>query len=196
MRKIKTMRRTLVFVFLSLVFCVITFATGSPKAQAEPMSFDFTYTTNDSTDTVGVLGDTLTFRSRLTNTGTEADSYVVTMITKPPTPSSWVIYFCSGGVCHPPSVTQDTVFLPAGEWDSIYVDINPRFCCDDAKVTIRVTSIKSPGLTKSINFFLHVECLPECIPLTNRWGLFALIILISISGFYLIWRRLKPAKVT
>jgi len=196
MRGKKTSGLAFELVFLSFIFCVICLVTGSQEAQAEPTSFNFTYTTNDSTDTVVALGDTTTFRSRLDNTGTEADSYVVTMTEKPPTPLSWIIYLCSGGVCHPPSVTKDTVYLPAGEWDSIYVDISPRFCCGDAKVAINVTSLKSPGLSETINFQLRVDCQPTCAPVTNHWGLLILITLLSVAGFYLIWKRSGLARAT
>jgi hypothetical protein len=194
MGKVKTMRVTFGIVFLSFIFCVIGFVTGGSKAQAEPISYSFTYTSND-TDEVGTIGDITTFRSKLTNTGTDADSYIVTMTKNPPTPPNWLIYFCSGGVCHPPTVTQDTVFLPPSEWDSIYVDIMPRFVCGDASVTMTVTSIKSPGLTKSITFLLYAHSQSIC-PVTNRWGLLILIFLLSLAGLYLIWKKSALAKAS
>jgi hypothetical protein len=194
MGKIKTMRVTFGIVFLSFIFCGISFVTAGPKAQAEPISYSFTYISND-TDEVGTLGNITTFRSKLTNTGTDADSYVVTMTKNSPTPPEWLIYFCSGGVCHPPTVTQDTVFLPPSEWDSIYVDIMPKILCGDASVTIRVTSIKSPGLTKSITFLLYAHSEAIC-PVTNRWGLFILISLLFLAGFYLILKRPKIVRAT
>jgi hypothetical protein len=194
MGKIKTIRVTFGIVLLSFICCVISFITAGPKAQAEPLSYSFTYTSND-TDEVGTLGNITTFRSKLTNTGTDADSYVVTMTKNPPTPPNWLIYFCSGGVCHPPTVTQDTVFLPPAEWDSIYVDIMPRVLCGDASVTMRVTSIKSPDSTKSITFLLYAHSEAIC-PVTNRWGFFILISLLFLAGFYLILKRPKIVRAT
>jgi hypothetical protein len=194
MGKTKTMRVTLGIVFLSFIFCVVSFITAGPKAQAEPISYSFTYTCSD-TDSVGTMGNMTIFASKLTNTGTDADSYVVTMIKNPPTPPNWLIFFCCGGVCNPPTVTQDTVFLSPSEWDSIYVDIMPRVLCGDASVTMRVTSIKSPGSSKSITFLLYAHSEAIC-PVTNRWGLFILISLLFLAGFYLILKRPKTVRAT
>jgi len=196
MRKIRTMKVTFGFIFLSFIFCGISLLTGTKETQAGLTSFDFTYTSSDTTDTVLTLGGIKTFSSTLTNTGTEADSYIVTMIKNQPIPPQWIIDFCSGGVCHPPSVFKDTVYLSAGEHDNPYVEITPLSCCGDAKITMRVTSIKSPGLSKSINFFLHADCEPSCVPTTNHWGLLILITLLCASGFYLIWKKSKLATAT
>jgi hypothetical protein len=193
MRKIKTMGVISGFIFFSFIFCVGSSITGGQEAQAGPISFNFTYTSSDTEET-DTLGDTTTFQMTLQNTGTEADSYVVTMIKNSPTPFQWIIYFCSGGICHPTSVTQDTVFLNPGAQDLQFLDMTSRYVCGEGSVTMRVTSIKSPGLTKQITFLLHVHT--DCIPITNRWGLLILISLLVAAGFYLIWKRSKLACAT
>lgn len=192
MRKKKTMGVIILgCLFFSSVFSLLGFATGPQEAKA--MSYTFTYTSSDTEET-DTLGDTTTFQMTLQNTGTEADSYVVTMIKNSPTPSQWIIYFCSGGICHPASVTQDTVFLNPGAQDLQFLDMTSRYVCGEGSVTMRVTSIKSTGLTKQITFLLHVHT--DCVPVTNRWGLFILISLLLVTGFYLIWRRLRLARAT
>lgn len=192
MRKMSTRGIIFGFLFLSFVLCAGVI-TGGQKAQAEPISFNFTYTSSDTEETAP-LGDTTTFQMTLRNTGTEADSYVVTMIENSPTPPEWRIYFCCGGICNPPSVTQDTVFLNPGAQDLQFLDIGAIYKCGEGNVIMKVTSIKSPGLTKQITFLLHVHT--NCIPVTNRWGLLILISLLCAAGFYLIWRRSRLACAT
>jgi uncharacterized membrane protein len=192
MQREKMIRVMFAFLLLSSVFCLLSFITVAQEAKA--MSYTFTYTSSD-TEEVGFLRDTTTFQSTLTNTGDQADGYVITMTKNPPTPPQWVVFFCSGGICHPPATTVDTVYLPVGEQDLILLEIGPRVKCGDANVTMMVTSIGNPGLSKSITFLLHARTEPEC-PVTNQWGLFILISLLLVTGFYLIWRRLRLARAT
>lgn len=190
MHRIKRIGAALAVIFLGSVFCFCGYVVVAPEADAAVLAFDFSYTSADTVDT-GSFGDTTTFQSILTNTGTEADSYIISMTENPSTPIQWLTWFCSGGVCHGPGVTQDTVYLPVGEQDLILPEIAPRLVCGTASVTMTVTSIGNPGLSKSITFLLHVYT-GEC-PMTDRWGLLILISLIFLSGLYLIIRRLRPA---
>lgn len=193
MRKIKKMGITLGVIFLSSVFCFISFITSAQKAEAKILDYAFTYTSSD-TDEVGPLGDTIEFTSILTNTGSDSDNYVVTMTKNPPTPPEWIIYFCSGGVCHPPTDTMATVHLAAGNTGYIFLDIGSKLNCGDASVTMTVKSLGNPDLRKSITFLLHVHA--ECTPVTNRWGLLILITLLCAAGFYLIWKRSRLVRAT
>ena len=192
MRRIKTIGPVFGFVFLSSIFCVLSLITSGQQVEAEVLDFDFTYTSQD-TIKEGLLGDTIRFHSRLTNTGTEADSYFISMTENPPTPIQWWIWFCSGGVCHDTTVTLDTVYLPVGEWDDIFLDISPQEISGEAKVTIAVTSQGNSGLSKSITFLLAVR--PD-IPVTGRWGLMILISLLFASGLYLILKKLRPIRTS
>lgn len=191
MHKVRKIEKRFGGLLLISLFCFINFLTDGQEAQAGVLDFDFTYTSDDTTK-AGFLGDTTRFHSVLTNIGTEADSYLVSMTENPPTPIQWWIWFCSGGVCHDTTVTQDTVYLPVGEWDDIFLDIAPRDTCGSASVTMTITSFGTPGLSKSITFLLSVH---RCAPVTDRWGLLSLISLILISGLYLILKRLRPARV-
>ena len=191
MRRIKKTGITFGFIFLSSVFCFIGFMTGGQQVKAEVLDFDFTYTTEDDTIKIGVLGDTTTFGSLLTNTGTEADSYMVSLTENPPTPTEWLIWLCYG-VCGDTTLTDTTVYLDSLEWEGIWVRICPRDTCGEASVTVTVTS-QETGLSKSITFLLVVR---EEVPVTNQWGLLILISLIFASGLYLILKRLRPVRAT
>ncbi len=183
---------TLAIILLSSAFCFTGYLMVAPKVDAAVLSFDFTYTADDTVK-LGSLGDTTTFASILENTGTDADSYAISITVNPPTPPEWVILFCSGGVCHDPGVTEDTVYLPVGEQDLILVEIGPQDTSGEANVTMTVTSLGNPALSESITFRLIVR---PGIPVTDRWGLLILISLIFLSGLYLIIKRLRPATAT
>lgn len=193
MRKIKKMGIMFGFIFFSSVFCFISFMTSAQKAEAGIFNFAFTYTSADTEETAP-LGDTIEFTSILTNTGSDSDNYVITMTENSPTPPEWIIYFCSGGICHPPTDTIATLGLGAGKTSYIFLDIGSRLICGDASVTMTVKSLGDPGLKKSITFLLHVHT--ECTPVTNRWGLVILVSLLFAAGFYLIWKRARLARAT
>lgn len=178
-------KMTLVVVFLSVV-CLSYFVVDQGMAQAS-----FTYTAPVIQKT-SCLGDTIEFESTLENTGDATDTYDVDMIEKPPTPSEWWLRFCAGGICYDSTVTHAEVTLDQGETDLILLDLLPR-TTGLGKVTMRITSQANPSLTDSITFTLNAS---EHCPVTTPWGLVVLIALISISGMYLILRRLKPSKVS
>ena len=190
MQREKMIRVIFAFLLLGSVFCLLSFITGVPEAKA--MSYAFTYTSSD-TDEVETLWDTTIFQSVLKNTGTQDDNYAILMTKNPPTPYHWLIFFCSGGVCHPPAVTVDTVFLAAGDSDIILVEMSPRVIYGNGSATITVTSQGNLS-SKSKTFLL--DCHTGGVPVTNRWGLFILISLLLVTGFYLIWRRLRLARAT
>ncbi len=192
MRRIEKKGVTFGFVFLFSVFCFLGFTTSGWEAEAGVLDFDFTYTSDDTLK-LGAIGDTTTFGSILKNTGTEADSYAISMTVNPPTPAQWLVLLCSGGICHPQGVTGDTIWVPAGDSSSISVKIAPQEVSGEANVTVTVTSLGDPGLSQSIDFVLIVR---GVVPLTDRWGLLILVSLIFFSGLYLILRRLKPVRIT
>ena len=173
-------------IFLSLMVGSSYMVVGESRA-----GFSFTYTA-PVTQKTACVGDTTLFNSVLKNTGTVADIYDVDMIEKPPTPANWWMRFCSGGICWDSSVTHAEVSLDPNETDTIRLDILPR-TGGTGYVTMRITSQANPSLKDSITFILNVQ---EPCPVTNQWGLVVLIVLIASSGLYLIFRKLKPAKVT
>jgi hypothetical protein len=190
MRRIKKFGITFGFIFLGSVFCFISFIAGAGEAKAGILTFDFTYT-SDETVKVGNLGDTILFLGTLKNTGTEADSYAILMSVNSPTPPEWVVLLCSGGSCHTAGVTEDTVYLLADQEDFLGTEIETYDTCGDASVTITATSRGNPGLSKSVTFLLGVHT--GCVPMTDKWGLLILISLLFLTGLYLIRRRLRLA---
>lgn len=154
-------------------------------------SLSFTYTAPVTQKSVCV-GDTAHFTSTLKNTGTQSDTYDVDKIEKPPTPVEWWMRFCAGGVCYDSNTIHAEVSLDPNQSTDVLLDILPR-TAGTGNVTMRITSQANPSLKDSITFILNGQ---EPCPVTNQWGLVVLIVLIASSGFYLILRRLKPAKVT
>jgi len=173
-----------------LVFWGNMFTPGG-ETLADPLGFDFTYTA-DETVKVATVWDTVQFQSVLTNTGTEIDSYLVTLTENPPTPEEWWVRICAGGICWDSTVTTVNVYLEPTWSDNILLDIIPR-TAEQGNFTITVESYGNPGvkLTKSITFLLsaHAEG-----PVTNGWGLIILSTLILASGFYLIYRKYRWAE--
>lgn len=172
--------------------------TGQGRVLADPLSFDFTFTCDDTLKAISV-GDTVEFYPVLTNTGTEADSYLVTLTENPPTPEEWWVRMCAGGRCWDSTETSAVIWfgevpgpLEPGLTDSMRLDILPR-TSGQGNLTITVESLSSPGvkLTKSITFLLSAH--PQ-VPLTDQWGLIILILLILTSGLYLIYRRYRWVK--
>lgn len=190
MRRIKTIGVTLGFIFLSSVFCLTIYVTGGQQAEAGVLDFDFTYTTPDDTVKMGAIGDTTIFGSVLTNTGTDADSYMISLTENPPTPPEWLIWLCYG-ICGDTTLTDTTVYLEPDQEGIIFVEMAPRDTSGEANVTVTVTS-QGTRLSKSITFLLIVR---EEVPVTDRWGLIILISLLLVSGLYLILKRLRPVRI-
>ncbi len=176
-----------------LLALLMVLLTGPEKALAEPFGFDFTYTAGDTTK-FGAVWDTTQFASVLTNTGTEADSYSVSLTENPGTPPEWWVRMCAGGICWDSLVTSVNVYLEPGQHDDILLDVMPR-TVDEGSFTITVESYGNPGikLTKSKTFILTSY---EPGPVTNQWGLIILILLLLASGLYLAYRRFAPVKET
>ncbi len=173
-------------IFLNLMVCLSYLLVCEGRA-----SVSFTYTAPVTQKRVCV-GDTTQFTSTLKNTGTQSDTYDVDKIEKPPTPVEWWMRFCAGGVCYDSNTIHAEVSVDPNDSTDVLLDILPR-TAGTGNVTMRITSHANPSLKDSITFILTAT---EACPVTSQWGLYALIILISISGFYLIFRRLKLAKAT
>ncbi len=183
------------FVLLGSMF------TGGGKVSAEPFSFDFTFTCDETVKVVSVM-DTVKFLPVLTNTGTEPDSYWVTLTENPPTPEDWWVRMCVGGLCRDSLVTSVLIWsggvpgpLEPGFSDYMELHVLPR-TAGQGNYTMTVESGSSPGvkLTKSITFL--VSAYGEAVPLTQEWGLIILTVLILTSGLYLIYRRFRLVKQT
>jgi hypothetical protein len=188
MRRVRKIRKRFGGLLLISLFCFINFLTDGQEAQAGVLDFGFTYTSDDTSE-MGNLGDTILFISTLTNTGTQADSYRISLTENLPTPPEWLIYFCYGA-CGDTTLTDTTVYLEPSAQGLILLEMLTRDVCGAANVTMTVTSVAEPDSSKSITFYTG------CVPVTDRWGLLILISLLFISGFYLIFKRVRPVRTT
>lgn len=186
MKSLTRIIRIMGLIFLGVMVCLSCLVVDEVRAGVS-----FTYTAPATQKRVCV-GDTTEFTSTLKNTGTQSDTYDVDKIEKPPTPVEWWMRFCAGGVCYDSNTIHAEVSLDPNDSADVLLDILSR-TVGTGNVAMRITSHANPSLKDSITFILNAT---EACPVTNQWGLYALIVLISISGFYLIFRRLKLAKAT
>ena len=172
----------------ALVFLVLfgQFFTG-PEAKA---SFDFTYTASDTIRGC-MVGDEIQFLSLIKNTGTQADSFLVTLTELPPTPQDWWSQVCTGGICVDTTINHRTIYLASQETDVTYLEVKPR-SEGQGKWQISVQS-KGNSVTKTKNFQLHAS---QQGPVTNEWGQIILILLILTSAMYILYRKLNPVRQT
>ena len=163
---------------------------GGGVNQARALSYNFTYTADDTSQWGYVNEDTLAFEALLTNTGTQIDSYLVTLTKTPGTPTEWTWELCAGGVCAD-MMTQGVAYLEPGWEDEEFLNVALTV---PGKGTFILTaqSYNNPGtkMTKSVHFLVDAR---ERGPVTDRWGMMILVSLLLISGLYLIRRRLSPA---
>jgi hypothetical protein len=173
-----------------LVLLAGSLFVGNVK-EASALSFDFTYTSDDTVESGYVNVDQANFEALLTNTGTEIDSYLVTLTKSPTTPTEWTWELCAGGVCND-MMTQAVAYLEPGWEDAEYLNVDLTVS-GQGKFTLTAQSYGNPGLkvSKSINFVVYAY---DQGPVTDRWGMMALVSLLLISGLYLIRRRLAPAR--
>jgi hypothetical protein len=181
-----------ILITLGAVLVLLTSGfVGGSASKASALSFDFTYTSDDTVESGYVNVDQANFEALLTNTGTEIDSYLVTLTKSPTTPTEWTWELCAGGVCND-MMTQAVAYLEPGWEDAEYLNVDLTVS-GQGKFTLTAQSYGNPGLkvSKSINFVVYAY---DQGPVTDRWGMMALVSLLLISGLYLIRRRLAPAR--
>jgi hypothetical protein len=191
---VKIMKTARILCSLGAILVLLTTGfLGGNASRAEALSFSFTYTSDDTTESGHVNLDQANFQALLTNTGTEIDSYLVTLTKSPTTPTEWTWELCAGGICQD-MMTQVVAYLEPGWQDLEYLNVDLT-AVGNGKFTLTAQSYGNPGLkvSKSINFFVYAY---DGGPVTDRWGTLALVSLVLISGLYLMRRRLIPAKRT
>jgi hypothetical protein len=170
-----------------LVFLANLFA--GQEAKAALYSFNFTYS-GDSLNACYV-GDHVTFVSRINNTGTEGDSFFVSLYEYPSTPADWWREYCAGPFCGDSTTTLIAFFMNPSEEGLVLLDILPRSIgVGEWMVTVQT---KYGGATKSLNFYLTAR---QRGPVTTTWGLIVLILLIVTSAVYLTHRKLCCVRQT
>ncbi|MFH1335835.1 MAG: hypothetical protein ABII96_04905 [Candidatus Zixiibacteriota bacterium] len=158
------------------------------EAQAALFSFDFTYS-GDSLNACRV-GEKVQFVSQITNTGTQADSFYVSLYEYPSTPADWWREYCAGPFCGDSATTLITINLNPSEQALVLLDVLPR-SVGQGKWKITVES-KYGG----VSMFLHFYLTARQTPVTSEWGLIILVLLIMASALYVMYRKLSWVKQT
>jgi hypothetical protein len=158
------------------------------EAHAALYSFNFTYS-GDSLNSCRV-GEKVQFVSQITNTGTEADSFYVSLYEYPTTPADWWREYCAGPFCGDSATTLISINLNPSEQALVLLDVLPRSAGQGIwKITVES---KYGGVSK----FLHSYLTARQTPVTSEWGLIILILLIITSAMYLMYRKLDRVKQT
>ncbi len=170
-----------------LVVLLLNLFVGQ-RAQAELYSFDFTYS-GDSLNACRV-GEQVQFVSKITNTGTQADSFYVSLYEYPSTPADWWREYCTGPFCGDSTTTLIAINLNPTEEALVLLDALPRSEGQgEWKITVQS---KYGGVSKFLNFYLTARQ----TPVTSPWGLIILILLIMTSSMYLAYRKLSRVRQT
>jgi hypothetical protein len=158
------------------------------EAHAALYSFNFTYS-GDSLNSCRV-GEKVQFVSQITNTGTEADSFYVSLYEYPSTPADWWREYCAGPFCGDSTTTLIAIKLNPSEEALVLLDALPRSVGQgEWKITVQS---KYGGVSNFLNFYL----LARQTPVTSPWGLIILILLIIASSMYLAYRKLSRVRQT
>jgi hypothetical protein len=177
---------------LGIVFAFVLLGSlfvGQNQAVADPKDYASTLTPGDTVK-VAAVGDSVEFYVNLENTGSNPDSFLVTLTENPPTPEEWWVKLCAGGACWDTTVTSANSYLEFGWVDSIQVHIKVRMA-GKGSFTITTESYGNPADVKSVTFLLNVH---EQGPVTNQWGIIVLTLLIITSAIYLMLKRYRLAR--
>jgi uncharacterized membrane protein len=171
-------------VLLLLVFLGSLFV-GS-EVQAARYSYNFTYS-GDSL-LACLVGQKVEFLSKITNTGTDTDSFYVALYEYPSTPEDWWREYCAGPFCGDSTTTLISIKLNPSEVGPVILDAIPRSVGQgEWKITVQS---KHGGSTKSLDFYLT----GRQGPVTSEWGMIILILLFIITAMYLMNRKLGWVK--
>jgi hypothetical protein len=164
---------------------------GQDQAVAEPKDYASTLTPGDTVK-VAAVGDSIEFYANLENTGSDPDSFLVTLTENSPTPEEWWVELCAGGTCWDTTITTANSYLEFGWVDSIQVHVKVR-TAGQGSFTITTESYGNPSDIKSVTFLVNVH---EQGPVTNHWGIIILTLLIITSAIYLMHKRYRLARQT
>jgi len=158
------------------------------ETQAALFSFDFTYS-GDSLNACRV-GEKMQFVSRITNTGTQGDSFYVSLYEYPSTPADWWREYCAGPLCGDSSTILISIYMNPAEQALVLLDVLPR-SVGQGKWKITVQS-KYGGVSKFLHFYLTARQ----TPVTSQWGLIILILLIIATALYLMYKKYSQVMQT
>jgi len=178
--------------WLTLGAMVVLVLLGSlfvgQKAQAALYSFNFAYS-GDSLNACRV-GEKVQFVSQITNTGTDGDSFYVSLFEYPSTPADWWSEYCVGPFCGDSTTTLFKIYMNPSEQALVLLDVLPR-SLGQGKWKITVQS-KYGGVSKFLNFYLTARQ----TPVTSEWGVVILTLLIITSAMYLMYRKHNRVRQT
>lgn len=148
--------------------CLLAFAVASPLL-AEPLAFSFR---QGPADMIIPMNDFRKFHSTLTNTGTEADSYTVTVTREQP--ETWLFNVCYEGVCWP---AEQTVFpvptagtMAPGEEMEFDFDVTSLFAEGEAVYTVHIVSDSDAQNQRTVQFTAKSPTEPRAILLATGEG--------------------------
>lgn len=118
-------------------------------AAAANAQSSFTWVAADSARGTA-LNVTSTFHTDLTNTGSVADTYKVTMVSG--MPANWLTTMCDAGLCYPPFITQLQYTLQPAASMYIGVNITPMVDLGHGTTWVTITSTNAPSLHQTIGF--------------------------------------------
>ena len=107
------------FSFRPLLPLLVLAATLCALPLVATAQYAFTFQADDQGAVTG-LDVTTAFRTTLRNTGSVADTYILSVVKN--LPATWTCSICQGTVCYPPYVTQLTIPLGAGAQTHIDID--------------------------------------------------------------------------
>jgi len=136
---------------------------------AEPHAFRFW---QGPADMIIPMNDFRQFHSYLTNTGTEADSYTLTVTREQP--ETWLFNVCYEGVCWP---AEQSVFLvptvgtmATGEVMEFDFDITSLFVEGEATYTVHMVSNSDSQVQRTVQFTAKSPTEPRAILLATGEG--------------------------
>ncbi len=145
--------RTMFRLQVTCTFLLLSLAASALPREARAQ-YAFTYEAEDQGAVTG-LGVTTAFSSTLRNTGTVADTYMLTLVKD--VPAAWMCSLCQGTVCYPPFVTQLSIPLAAGAQTHIDVDLTPMTSSGAGTAHITIVSQGNAGLSISRDFLVVTE---------------------------------------
>lgn len=128
-----------------LLILAVALAAASPAAAT--WSFTFTAADQGAVTDLAVL---TRFQTTIRNTGSTADTYILTLVKD--VPAEWACSLCEGLVCYPPWVTQLNIPLQPGQETVVDVDLTPLATEGAGAAVVTVTSQGAPALSVTRTF--------------------------------------------
>ncbi len=99
---------------------------------------------------VANLSQITSFHNLVINTGSQEDTYSVTVVKN--MPPDWVGSLCQGTLCYPPFVTEITFTLAAGDTTDLLMDITPLTDPGSGTAILTLSSQGDPALSVTKEF--------------------------------------------